>query len=47
MSEIKLENLEKSFDDFVAVEKSDLTIMDNEFFVLLGPQGVGKQLPYV
>ena len=29
MSEIKLENLEKSFDDFVAVEKSDLTTQDN------------------
>ena len=42
MSEIKLENLEKSFDDFVAVEKSDLTIQDNEFFVLLGPSGCGK-----
>ena len=42
MSEIKLENLEKSFDDFVAVEKSDLTIKDNEFFVLLGPSGCGK-----
>ena len=42
MSEIKLENLEKSFDDFVAVEKSDLTIQDNEFFVVLGPSGCGK-----
>ena len=47
MSEIKLENLEKSFDDFVAVEKSDLTIKDNEFFVLLGPSVVEKQQPFV
>ena len=42
MSEIILENVEKSFDDFVAVEKSNLTIFDNEFFILLGPSGCGK-----
>lgn len=42
MAEIKLINLHKRFADFVAVENSNLTVRDGEFFVLLGPSGCGK-----
>jgi len=42
MSEIRLENLHKSFDDFVAVRNANLTIAEGQFFVLLGPSGCGK-----
>ncbi len=32
MSEIQIEKIRKTFDDFVAVEESDLTINNGEFF---------------
>ena len=42
MAQIRLTNLRKAFDDFVAVQDSNLTIEDGSFFVLLGPSGCGK-----
>ncbi len=42
MAEIRVENLRKTFDDFVAVQDSSFTIHDGEFFVMLGPSGCGK-----
>ncbi|GMQ79366.1 MAG: ABC transporter ATP-binding protein [Anaerolineae bacterium] len=42
MAEIKIENVTKRFGDFVAVDKANLTIEDQEFVVLLGPSGCGK-----
>ena len=42
MAEIKLQNLCKRWGNFVAVEKFNLTISDQEFIVLLGPSGCGK-----
>jgi len=42
MAEIRLENLHKRFDDFVAVHDTNLTIGDGQFTVLLGPSGCGK-----
>ncbi len=42
MAEIRIENLHKAFDNFVAVRESSFTVRDGEFFVMLGPSGCGK-----
>ena len=42
MAEIRLEHIYKTFGDFVAVEDTNITIKDGEFFVLLGSSGCGK-----
>ena len=42
MAEIRIENLHKSFADFVAVRQCSLNIADGKFVVLLGPSGCGK-----
>ena len=39
--EIKLTNLTKKYDDFIAVDNINLTI-GNEIFALLGVNGAGK-----
>src|SRR5689334_8385869 len=42
MAEIRVQNLQKSFGDFVAVRDSSFTVSDGDFFCLLGPSGCGK-----
>jgi multiple sugar transport system ATP-binding protein len=42
MAEIELINITKKYKDTVAVDKLNLQIKDNEFFVLFGPAGAGK-----
>ena len=42
MAEIRLEQVHKRFDEFVAVRESNLVIGHGQFFVLLGPSGCGK-----
>ena len=42
MAEIRVQNLQKKFGDFVAVKDSTFTIPDGSFFCLLGPSGCGK-----
>ncbi len=42
MGEIRLENLTKSFDGFMAVNVESLTIREGELFSFLGPSGCGK-----
>ena len=42
MSDVKLEGLRKTYDEFVAVEGTDLHVQEGEFFSLLGPSGCGK-----
>src|SRR6202045_4567225 len=42
MAQIRVENLNKSFDQFTAVHDSNFTIPDGSFFAMLGPSGCGK-----
>jgi multiple sugar transport system ATP-binding protein len=42
MAQIRVNQLHKSFGDFVAVQGSSFTVEDGEFFVMLGPSGCGK-----
>ena len=42
MAEIRVENLRKSFGEFLAVRGSTFTVPDGDFFCLLGPSGCGK-----
>jgi multiple sugar transport system ATP-binding protein len=42
VAEIEVQNLHKTFDDFVAVSDSSFVVRDGEFFVMLGPSGCGK-----
>ena len=42
MSDVKLEGLRKTYDQFAAVEGTDLHVQEGEFFSLLGPSGCGK-----
>jgi multiple sugar transport system ATP-binding protein len=42
MSNVRLEAISKRFGDHVALDLIDLSIRDQEFFVLLGPTGAGK-----
>src|SRR3954463_8094539 len=42
MAQVKVDNLQKAFGDFVAVKGSSFTVEDGEFFVMLGPSGCGK-----
>ncbi|HEY9212586.1 MAG TPA: ABC transporter ATP-binding protein, partial [Ancylobacter sp.] len=42
MATIKVQNLNKTFAEFVAVQNSSFTVEDGEFFCLLGPSGCGK-----
>src|SRR5882757_7771013 len=42
MAQIKVNNLQKAFGDFVAVKDSTFTVEDGEFFVMLGPSDCSK-----
>jgi len=42
MSEVRLENVSKSFGDVKAIENVNLFVKKGEFLVLLGPSGCGK-----
>ena len=42
MSDVRLENVSKSFRDMNAVDNLSLTVEEGEFFSLLGPSGCGK-----
>ncbi|WP_254809544.1 ABC transporter ATP-binding protein [Natronosalvus amylolyticus] len=42
MATIQLSNVEKRFDDVVAVNGIDLMVRDGEFLVIVGPSGCGK-----
>jgi iron(III) transport system ATP-binding protein len=42
VAELKLVDLDKNFDDTVAVKDLNMTILDGEFVTFLGPSGCGK-----
>ena len=42
MAELRLTNVEKAYDNFMAVRDFNLTVKDGEFVTLLGPSGCGK-----
>src|SRR5215831_10237957 len=42
MAQIRVESLQKAFDQFTAVHDSNFTIENGTFFALLGPSGCGK-----
>jgi len=42
MAQIRVHQLHKAFADFTAVQDSNFTVQDGEFFCLLGPSGCGK-----
>ena len=42
MAEIRIQNLNKGFGDFIAVKNSSLLMENGKFVVLLGPSGCGK-----
>ena len=42
MAEIRVENLQKFFGSFTAVQNSNFVVEDGEFLALLGPSGCGK-----
>jgi multiple sugar transport system ATP-binding protein len=42
MADIRVQDLEKAFGDFIAVKRASFAVRDGEFFCLLGPSGCGK-----
>ena len=42
MGSIKLNSIEKWFDELQVIKGIDLEIMDGEFIILVGPSGCGK-----
>jgi sn-glycerol 3-phosphate transport system ATP-binding protein len=42
MSYLKLENINKQFEDFTAINNINLEVKQGEFIALLGPSGCGK-----
>ena len=42
MAQIRVAQLRKAFQNFIAVDRSDFTVEDGTFFVMLGPSGCGK-----
>ncbi len=42
MAQIRVENLNKRFGEYVAVRDSSFTVEDGDFFVMVCPSGCGK-----